>query len=348
MIEKELFGYTATGEPVARYLMTNARGMTVCVLDRGAVLQSILVPDQSGELVDVVLGYDTVEGYEKAEGYLGALIGRNANRLGGAFLQLDDTRIQLTANEGPNQLHGGVHGFNEKMFSAIGEEDSNTLTLTCTSPDGEEGFPGNLHLTATYTLTDENALFLDYEAESDQDTVVNITNHSYFNLNGEGSGSAEGHTLRILASNFTENDAASLPTGRILPVAGTPMDFTEEKPVGRDISADFEQLHLAHGYDHNFVLDKAPGSLAAVAQMTGDVTGLRLVCATSCPGLQLYTANFLGGEPVGKNGHTYAKRGAVCLETQYFPNYMNCPTFEKPIVRAGETWHETTVYQFGL
>lgn len=348
MIETERFGMTAQGETVLRTVMTNCNGMSVSVLSRGGVLQSIVVPDQNGQPTDVALGFDTVAGYEQADGYLGAMIGRHANRLGGAFIEIDGVRTAVTANEGANQLHGGLHGFNEKMFDLVTEDETtNRLTLTCVSEEGEEGFPGRLQVAITYTLTDENALILNYSAVSDKDTVVNLTNHSYFNLNGEGSGGVDRHLLQLVAKTYTEIGAGTLPTGRILPVAGTPMDFTAAKPIGQDINADFEQLALAGGYDHNFVLDKAPGALAAVAQLEGDVSGIRMVCATTCPGLQVYTGNYLAGRPIGKNGHAYAPRGAVCLETQYFPNSMNCPAFEKPILRAGDEWNETTIYQFG-
>lgn len=346
MTEKWLFGTTHDGQPVEACTLTNCCGMSVTILSRGAVIQSILVPDAQQNPVDVVLGYDTVEGYEKTEGYLGAVVGRHANRLGGAFIEIDGKRWPVSANEGKNQLHGGVHGFDQKLFDMVYEEDDDsTVTLTCVSLDGEEGFPGRLELTVTYSLSDDNALSIAYEAMSDKDTVCNITNHSYFNLNG--SGSALAHRLQLVAKSFTENDRAALPTGRILPVAQTPMDFTSPKQIGQDIKADFEQLRLANGYDHNFVLDKAPGALAAVAMLEGDKTGIRMVCATTCPGLQLYSANFLKSEPVGKYGQVYQKNDAVCLETQYFPNSMNCPDFEKPILRAGDTYAETTIYQFG-
>lgn len=348
MTEMWDFGQTADGQVVTACAMTNPQGMTVTILSLGAIIQSIILPDENGTPLDVVLGYDSVAEYEQGEGYIGALIGRHANRLGGAFIEIDGTKYDVTANEGKNQLHGGAVGFDKKVFDLlVPDEEKNVAVLRCTSADGEEGFPGRLELSVTYTLSDDNALLITYEAVSNKDTVCNITNHSYFNLNGAGSGTAMNHTLQLVAKSFTENDADSLPTGRILPVEGTPMDFKSPKALGQDISADYEPLRLANGYDHNFVLDKAEGALAAVALLEGDKSGLRLVCATTCPGLQLYTANFLKENLSGKEGKTYAPRHAVCLETQYFPNSMNCPDFCRPILRAGEPYKETTIYQFG-
>lgn len=340
------FGTTRDGRAVDACTLTNAQGMSVTILARGGAIQSILIPQETGEPVDVVLGFDSVAGYEQAEGYIGAVVGRHANRLGGAFIEIDGARYPVTANEGENQLHGGAFGFDQKLFDMVFEEEmDSTVTLTCVSEDGEEGFPGRLELTVIYALSDDNALSITYDAISDKDTVCNITNHSYFNLNGAGS--VRGHLLQLVAKQFTEADSAMLPTGRILPVAGTPMDFTKAKPLGQEIDADYEPLRLACGYDHNFVLDKAPGALAAVAQLEGDETGIRMICATSCPGLQVYTGNFLKAQPSGKYGRAYQKNDAVCLETQYFPNSMNCPGFEKPILRAGDLYSETTIYQFG-
>ncbi|MCI6639464.1 MAG: galactose mutarotase [Pygmaiobacter massiliensis] len=346
MIEQELFGHTHDGREVLRYTMTNSSGMSVSVLDRGCCIQQILVPDKTGTLRDVVLGYPDLAGYEATTAYVGALVGRNANRLGGAYLEIDGKRFELTANEGKNQLHGGLCGFDQKLFSCVADDEENRLRFSLISLDGEEGFPGNLQLNVTYTLTEENALVLEYTAFADQDTVINLTNHSYFNLNGHGS--VLNHKLRLLASQYTEQGEQMLATGKILPVAGSPLDFTSEKALGEQIDTDCPQLVLAGGYDHNFILDKAPGTLAAVAMLTGDESGIRMVCATSCPCLQLYTANFLAGGPAGKAGIPYQDREAVCLETQQYPNAMNCPNFPKPIVQAGDCWQETTIYQFGV
>ena len=336
------FGVTKEGLPVTRYTLESRSGITVGVLDRGATIQSILVPGPEG-MVDVVAGFDDISGYEACDAYLGALIGRHANRLGGAFVEIDGTRWPVTANEGAKQLHGGLHGFDKKIFAAE-QPAPNCLVLRCTSPDGEEGFPGEVSLTATYTLSDGGALTLDYQASSTRDTVINLTNHSYFNLNGGGS--VLKHHLWLAASHFTPIDADALPTGEIRPVAGTPFDFCIAKELGADLAKQDEQLALGHGYDHNFVLDKPQGALRTVAELCGDVTGIRMRCATTCPGLQLYTANFLQSPPLVKGNRSISPREAVCLETQYFPNSMNCPAFAKPVVRAGSFYRERTVYEF--
>lgn len=336
------FGVTKEGLPVTRYTLESRSGITVGVLDRGAIIQSILVPCPDGP-VDVVAGFDDISGYEACDAYLGALVGRHANRLGGAFIEIDGKRWPVTANEGAKQLHGGLHGFDQKMFAAE-QPAPNCLVLRCVSPDGEEGFPGEVTLQATYTLSDEGALSLDYQATSTRDTVINLTNHSYFNLNGGGS--VLQHRLWLAASRFTPIDADALPTGEIRDVAGTPFDFCTAKQIGADLDACDEQLALGHGYDHNFVLDKVSGELATVAELCGDQTGIRMRCVTTCPGLQLYTANFLQSPPLVKGEKTIAPRETVCLETQYFPNSMNCPAFEKPIVRAGGLYHERTIYEF--
>lgn len=336
------FGVTKQGLPVTRYTLESRSGITVGVLDRGAILQSILVPCPCGT-VDVVAGFDTIGGYEDCDAYLGALIGRHANRLGGAFIEIDGKRWPVTANEGTKQLHGGLHGFDQKLFT-VTQPAENCLVLHGTSPDGEEGFPGEVSLTVTYTLSDEGALTLDYQATSTADTVINLTNHSYFNLNG--SGSVLKHRLWLSASRFTPIDENALPTGEIRAVADTPFDFRTAKEIGADLEERDQQLALGHGYDHNFVLDKPAKELATVAELSGDITGIRMRCATTCPGLQLYTANFLQSPPLVKGGRSIAPREAVCLETQYFPNSMNCPAFEKPIVRAGSLYHERTIYEF--
>ena len=336
------FGTLPDGRAVTAYTLTNDAGMSVTAFDLGATIQSILLPTSRGP-VDVVLGYPDLEGYLVSRGHLGALIGRNANRLGGAFVEINGVRYPVTANEGQNQLHGGKEGFDKKLFSAHPIEGG--VAFCYTSPDGEEGFPGTLTLTASYTLDEAGALTLDYRASSTKDTVVNLTNHSYFNLNGGGD--AMEHLLRVNASAITAADASSLPTGELRPVAGGPFDFTDFHTLAERIGQPDDQLLSAGGYDHNFVLDKAPGALAVAAVLKGEKTGITLTCSTTCPGMQLYTANSMDPNAApGKWGRVHRSREAVCLETQYFPNYNNHPEFPQPLLRAGEEAHEVTVYAF--
>ncbi len=328
------FGRTAAGEAVTAWRLENGRGMAVTVLDYGATIQALEVPDGTGGAVDVALGYDTVAEYEAGDGHLGATIGRVGNRIGGARFSLNGTEYVLAKNNGENHLHGGVRGFDRYLWRA--EPRGDALVCSRLSPDGEEGYPGALQVSVTFSLTEDDALRIAYDAVSDRDTLVNLTNHTYFNLNGAGS--VLDHTLQVFAERFCENDGGCLPTGRLLDVAGTPFDFREPKPIGRDIGADCGQLRLAGGYDHNYVLC---GRRAAV------LTGERLIMETETdlPGMQVYTANGLSDRP-GKGGAVMGPRGAVCLETQLFPNGMNCWGFPSPVLRAGQPLHTETVYRF--
>ena len=331
------FGITRDGRPVTAYCLENAGGASVTVLDYGATVQSLIVPNSAGGMTDVVLGYDTVREYEENDGYVGATIGRVGNRIGGAAFRLNGHTYSLAKNDGENHLHGGILGF-DKQFWTILPQGDDALVCSRLSPDGEEGYPGNLQVKVTFTLTPQNALRIQYDADTDRDTLVNLTNHSYFNLNGEGS--VLGHELRVLASRITENDAASLPTGRLLDVDGTPFDFRNGKKIGADLGADDIQLHYGTGYDHNFVLS---GRTAAI--LRSDLTGIELTVETDMPGMQVYTANFLTQRP-GKGGTVMRPRGAVCLETQLFPNAMNCYGFPSPVLCAGRHLHSETVFAF--
>ncbi|MEG0780915.1 MAG: aldose epimerase family protein, partial [Oscillospiraceae bacterium] len=323
-IEKRPFGKTMQGGSVDCFTLTNGRGMSAEILTYGGILRALSVP--VGDTVrDVVLGFDRLADYEAQDKYLGAIVGRVANRIGGAGFTLDGTDYALAANSAPNCLHGGLCGFDRKVWHpAAGEEG---LTLTCTSPAGEEGFPGALRVTVTYVLTEDNALTIAYLATTDAPTLVNLTNHSYFNL--AGGGTIDTHRVQIFAAAITENDATSVPTGRLLPVEGTPFDLRQPRVLGES-------------YDHNFVLSAhRPGGLAA--SLWAD--GLRMDCTTTQPGLQLYTANYLAGER-GKGGAIYAPRTAVCLETQGFPDAIHHPNFPTVVLRPGETYRETTTYRF--
>lgn len=330
------FGTTHDGFPVTAYCLSNSAGMSVTVLDYGATIQSLCVPARSGRTIDVVLGYDTIAEYEDNGGYLGATIGRMANRVGGASFSLGGRVYRLAPNEGDNHLHGGRAGFDKRMWQIVPED--NALLCTRLSPDGEEGYPGNLRVGVAFRLSDENRLLICYEADTDQDTIVNLTNHSYFNLSGEGS--ILNHALQIFAGRFTENDSGCLPTGRLLDVAHTPFDFRVAKRIGADINRNDLQLKYGNGYDHNFVLS---GSRAAV--LYSSVTGVELTVETDLPGIQVYSANALTPR-AGKNGARMAPRSAVCLETQLFPNAMACYGFPSPVLRAGQHLRSETGFRF--
>lgn len=338
VVRKNSFGKTQRGEAVTRFeIVTQA--LTVSVLSYGAAVQAIVVPDKDGLPVDVALGHDTIEGYETHDGCLGATVGRVANRLGGGEFFLNGKRYALYKNNGENTLHGGLRGFDKYVWDAEIVPDG--VRFSRLSPDGEEGFPGNLRVSVTY-LVKNGALSILYDAVSDQDTLCNLTNHTYFNLNGGGT--ALHHTLQISAGRFTENSEQCMPDGKILDVAGTPFDFRTPKEIGRDMEADDIQLKNCGGYDHNFCLPDT-GALVEAAVLRSEETGIAMKTYTTMPGVQLYTANFLGPWR-GKGGKLYENRGAVCLETQFYPNAMQCDAFRKPILRAGEKYREQTVYAF--
>lgn len=330
------FGALSDGTSVTAAQLTNTRGCSLTVLDFGATVQSLIVPDRALRPVDVVLGYDTADAYEANDAYLGATIGRVGNRIGGATFSLGGVTYELARNDGENHLHGGVRGFDKRMWRMRAEGDS--LVCERLSPDGEEGYPGNLRVRVTFTLTEDCALRIQYDADSDRDTPVNLTNHSYFNL--DGGGSVLSHRLQINAEQFCENDASCLPTGRLKDVAGTPFDFRAGKEVGADIGADDEQLRFFGGYDHNFVLC---GKRAA--KLLGAKSGIALTVETDLPGMQLYTANSLTTR-AGKGGQAMTMHGALCLETQLFPNGMSCWGFPSPILRKGEHLHSETTFLF--
>ena len=335
-IKFSTFGTLADGRAVTAATLTNKSGASMTVLDYGAAIHSLCVPNRDGQLTDVVLGYDTVEEYVQHTEFLGATIGRVGNRIGKAEFSLNGTTYHLYKNDGENHLHGGKEGFDRKLWRMAAQGES--LLCWRTSPEGEEDYPGNLQVRVCFTLTDENCLRIVYDADTDADTLVNLTNHSYFNLNGHGS--VLDHSVQIFAERFTENDAGCLPTGKLLWVEGTPFDFRQEKTIGADIGADEEQLILAKGYDHNYVLC---GKKAAV--LYGPETGIEMTVETDLPGMQFYTGNFLP-ECKGKNGSVINYRYAACFETQLYPNAMNCYGFPSPVLRAGAHLHSETDYAF--
>ena len=337
-VTKYSFGVTRAGAPVTAYRMENKTGASVTVLDYGATVQSLCVPDRTGRLVDVVLGYDTIGEYEENDGFLGATVGRVCNRIGGASFSLSGKTYSLAKTIGAHHLHGGVRGFDKYIWLA--EPVAESLRFSRLSPDGEEGYPGNLTVTVTFRLTEDNCLVVTYDGDTDRDTIVNLTNHSYFNLNGGGT--ALDHRLQLFAQQMTENSPDSVPTGRILPVEDTPFDFRAGKTIRQDIGAENEQLRFGGGYDHNYVL-----SGPTAAHLTGDKSGIRLTVTTTMPGVQLYTANSLT-ERTGKGGVTLRPRDAVCLETQLFPDGMAHYGFPSPVLRAGEHLHSETGYAFTL
>ena len=339
-VQKLPFGTTG-GRPVDKYILT-CGALEAEIITFGAAVAALRVPDQAGRPVDVVLGYRTLAGYERNGGYLGALVGRYANRVAGASCLIDGERVALEANEGTKQLHGGARGFSYRVFDGEITGDSQ-LTLTYTAADGEGGYPGTLTLRATYTLTDR-ALRLRYEAVSDRTTYCNITNHSYFNLNGGGD--AMGHRLWLAAHRYTPVWEDSIPLCMAEDVAGTPFDFTAEKAVGRDIGVDCAQLRYTGGYDHNFVLDPGQG-LRLAARLTGEKSGVVMETWTEKPGVQLYAANFLHTDGQTKTGAPYGPRQAVCLETQFFPDSPNHPEWGDILLRPGRRYDYTTEYRFG-
>lgn len=334
-VDKFPFGTLADGTEVTAFRIRRGK-MCAVVLDYGATLQTLIVSGRAGA-VDVVLGYESAGEYERRAGNLGGTIGRYANRIGGGEFELNGRRYILARNSGPNHLHGGLRGFDRRIWSAEAGDDQ--VRFSRLSPDGEEGYPGNLRAAVTYTLT-ERGLLISYDAVSDADTVISLTNHSYFNL--AGGGTALAHELRINAASFTENDENCLPTGRLIPVAGTPFDFRTVKPVGRDIGADNVQLAIGHGYDHNFAL-----SGRDAAELYSPESGIAMQITTDMPGVQLYTANFLEHIP-GKHGTLMEPRGAICLETQEFPDAVHHADFPSPVLHAGERYHRETELIFTL
>ena len=342
-MKKEFFGLSARGEEATLYTFRNRNGMVMAVTDFGATLHSLLVPTEQGTL-DVVLGYDTPTGYEGPSGtYFGATVGRNANRIGGGRFSLGGKTYALGINDGPNNLHSGPDSYCFRVWQVKSVQE-NAITFFLHSPDGDQGFPGALDVEVTYTLTEENTLRIDYHAVPQEDTPVNLTNHSYFNLNGHDSGPILEHTLWLNADRYTPVDTALIPTGEIASVTGTPMDFRAPKTVGQDIGQDFEALNYGKGYDHNWCLNNC-GTFRQIATLTGDRSGLSMDVYTDLPGIQIYTGNFLSEEP-GKRGVTYRHRAAICFETQHYPDAVNHPNFPSPIVIAGETFQSSTEFRF--
>ena len=343
------FGKTKAGEAVERITMTNQGGAAVSLITYGGALISILVPDRSGNLGDVCLGFASVADYERAGGYLGALIGRYGNRIAGGHLSVGGKRYQLACNEGANHLHGGVCGFDKKVWAAECTEQPgrDSVALRYVSPDGEESYPGTLTTTVTYGWNDDNELSIHYHAVSDRETVINLTNHAYFNLAGHAAGlTVEDHQISIDADAYTPVDAASIPTGEIAPVAGTPFDLRVSRRIGDGIVIENEQLHFGRGYDHNFVLNNPQGGLRKASELFDPQTGRVMETFTDLPGLQLYAGNMLDIPFSAKDGARYTRRCGLCLETQFFPDSPNQPNFPRCTFQADQPFDSTTVYKF--
>ncbi len=339
------WGKTPAGEQVDLYTLTNAKGAEARISTYGGVLVSLKVPDRNGAMGDIVLGFDNFDGYLIPPPYFGALIGRYGNRIANGQFTLDGVTYKMAKNDGSNSLHGGLRGFDKRLWTAK-IADAHSVELNYLSKDGEEGYPGNLNSTVKYTLTDDNAVQLDYSAITDKDTVLNLTNHSYFNLAGQGEGEIVGHQLTINADTFNPVDKGLIPTGEMRKVEGTPFDFRQPHAIGERIGASDEQLVLGKGYDHNFVLNRSGTGLESAAKVSDPKSGRVMEVLTTQPGLQFYTGNFLDGTIKGKGGKVYGRRTAFCMETQHFPDSPNHPAFPTTELKPGEQYKTQTVYRF--
>jgi aldose 1-epimerase len=351
-IQKQPFGQTVGGESVDVYTLTNDRGIQITITNYGGIIVSLRVPDRDGNLGDIVLGHEALEGYLKASRYFGCIVGRYANRIARGRFTLDGVEYRLALNDDPNHLHGGLKGFDKVMWRAYDARTSAavSLALSYLSKDGEEGYPGNLFVVVTYTLNNLNELRIDYQATTDQPTVVNLTNHTYFNL--AGSGDVLDHAVQIFADRFTPVDETLIPTGEVCEVEGTALDFRQPTRIGARIEADEEPIRLGKGYDHNFVVNGDPstslrmGMLRPAARVHEPATGRMLEVMTTEPGIQFYSGNFLDGSITGKGGQVYHRRTGFCLETQHFPDSPNQPSFPSAVLRPGEAFKSTTVFVF--
>ena len=343
-MKSQPFGKTSDGTPVELYTLTNASGMHAGIMTYGGTVVSLTAPDKSGKFDDIVLGMENVDGYQHITSFFGALIGRYGNRIGHGTFKLEGKTYTLPKNDGDNTLHGGPQGFDKKVWKA--NVNGSALELTYISKDGEMGFPGTLTAKVVYTLTNANELKIDYTATTDKPTVVNLTNHSYFNLAGAASGTNLEHQVMINADRFTPVDAGLIPTGELKPVKGTPFDFTKATAIGARINQDDQQLKYGKGYDHNWVLDKRAGVLGPVATVYDPESGRVLEISSTEPGVQFYSGNFLDGKSVGKGGWAYERHDGLALEPQHFPDSPNHSNFPSVILEPGRTYHNTIIYKF--
>lgn len=349
-IKKELFGKDTKGRDVLAYTITNKNGLSIKVAEIGASLVSVMAPDREGSFADVVLGYDDVASYETGNNvWLGVTVGRSANRIANAEFEIDGVKYTLEKNDGGNNLHSGMNSYAFRKWDSlvIPDDRGEAVRFSLLSPDQDQGFPGEVKMDVTYILSDKNEVIIQYTGFSTKKTIINPTNHSYFNLGGHDSGSIVNHKVFINAKNFTPTYADSIPTGEIRPVEGTPMDFTTPKAIARDIEKDYDQLVMAGGYDHNFALDNE-GRFELVASLEDEKSGRFMEVFTSLPGMQLYTGNFLNGKNKGKNGYYYKKREGVCFESQFFPNSVNEPKFISPVIDNNTPFEYITSYVFSI
>ena len=342
---KAFLSVTQQGDSTALFVLNNNNGMEVCVTNVGARIVSVLVPDRDGIMRDVVLGFDNIKDYQNVKSDFGASIGRYANRINQGNITIDGETIQLPQNNYGHCLHGGPNGWQYKVYKPV-EVTRNSISFSLFSPDGDENFPGNVNAVVTYTLTDDNAIRIQYSATADAKTVINMTNHSYFNLSGNPSNPAIDHILYLNATNFTPVDSTFMTTGEIVSVEGTPMDFTTPKAIGRDIENPYQQLRNGKGYDHNWVLDTKGNVNELAAKLSCPSTGIAVEVYTNEPGIQIYTGNFLKGNVVGKNGVAYPCRASVCLETQHFPDSPNKPQWPSVLLEPGQKYYSECIYKF--
>ena len=345
-VQQQSFG-THDGRPITLYTLTNSHGVEVRAMNYGGIILSIRVPDRKGQLADIVLGHETLDGYVPNPPYIGAIVGRYANRIANGTFTLDGKTYTLPKNDGPNTLHGGTDKtFNKVVWDGEAPKGKTGVAFSYLSKDGDDGFPGNLKVKVSYTLTDANELIIDYEATTDKSTPVNLSQHSYFNLAGEGTSDILNHEVMINADRFTPVDKNLIPTGELRPVKGTPLDFTTSTRVGARIDDTYDQMVLAHGYDHNWAINRKGEGLVLAARVYEPTSGRVMEVSTTQPGVQFYTGNFLDGTVTGKQGHVYKRRYGLCLETQHFPDSPNHPDFPSAILKPGETFHAKTVFKF--
>jgi aldose 1-epimerase len=348
-VTKESFGTTSAGESIDIYTLKNANGVETRITNYGGIVVSLKIPDRNNKFDDVVLGFSDLKSYlTKNNPYFGAIIGRYGNRIGKARFKLKGVEYKLAANNGENHLHGGLKGFDKVIWTgrSMSTRSGPAVVLTYTSKDGEEGYPGNLRVTVTYTLTTKNELKIDYSATTNKDTVINLTHHSYFNLLGEGNGNVLNHQVQINANSFVPTDATSIPTGELKKVANTPFDFLRANQIGARINQDDEQLKFGNGYDHTWVINGRPGTLRLAGGAYESTTGRVMEVWTTEPGMQFYTGNFLDGSLTGKSGKPYERRSGFCFETQHYPDSPNQPSFPTTTLKRGATYRSTTIYRF--
>ena len=347
-VTKQSFGKTAEGENVDIYTLQNANGVEAKITNYGGIVVSMKVPDRNGKIDDVMLGFNDLDSYLKGHPYFGAIIGRYGNRIAKGRFTLNGVEYKLAVNNGENHLHGGIKGFDKVVWT--GKETRSKagpgVVLTYLSKDGEEGYPGNLRVRVTYTLTNNNSLKMDYWATTDKDTVINLTNHAYFNLAGEGNGDILNHRVIINATRFVPTDAGSIPTGELRRVTGTPFDFLNLTAIGARINNDEEQLKLGNGYDHTWIINGRAGTMRLAAQAFEPTSGRWLEVFTTEPGMQFYTGNFLDGTLTGKSGKLYPRRSGFCFETQHYPDSPNQPAFPTTTLKKGAIYKSTTIYRF--